>query len=86
MYTVIAVKYLIVENNGIFHNVLPFFWLFQVVWQPCKTELGHLPTFCFIGRDMWTARVPFMFLASREIYTGPYCSLVWDGTKNAPKC
>ena len=38
----------------------PFIWLFQVVWQPYETELGHLPAFCVAGRDVWTTRVPFV--------------------------
>ncbi|KAK9997051.1 hypothetical protein SO802_021737 [Lithocarpus litseifolius] len=32
----------------------------QVVWQPYESELGHLPTFCVAGRDVWTARVPLV--------------------------
>ena len=64
----------------------PFIWLFQVVWQPYEAELGHLPTFCVTGRDVWSARVPLVFLASRETYTGPCYLSVWDGTRNPPKC
>ena len=30
------------------------------MWQPYKTDLGHLPVFYIAGRDMWTARVPLM--------------------------
>ncbi|KAK9998940.1 hypothetical protein SO802_018543 [Lithocarpus litseifolius] len=29
----------------------------QVVWQPYEAELGHLPAYCFTGREVWTARV-----------------------------
>ena len=38
----------------------PFIWLLQVVWQPYEAELAHLPAFCVAGRDVWTARVPFV--------------------------
>ena len=31
-----------------------------MVWQPYEAELGHLPAFCFAGREMWTARVSFV--------------------------
>uniref|UniRef100_A0A7N2MYQ3 Aminotransferase-like plant mobile domain-containing protein n=1 Tax=Quercus lobata TaxID=97700 RepID=A0A7N2MYQ3_QUELO len=31
-----------------------------VVWQPYETELAHLPAFCVVGRDVWTAKVPLV--------------------------
>ncbi|KAK9997867.1 hypothetical protein SO802_017470 [Lithocarpus litseifolius] len=30
----------------------------QIMWQPYEADFGHLPDFCVVGRDMWTARVP----------------------------
>ena len=38
----------------------PFIWLFQVVWQPYESELGHLPAFGVARRDVWMARVPLV--------------------------
>ena len=30
------------------------------MWQPYEVEFSHLPKFCVVGRDMWTARVPLV--------------------------
>ena len=49
-----------------------FIWLFQVVWQPYEVELAHLPAFCVTGRDVWTARMPFVCLWLVEKHT-PDC-------------
>ena len=30
------------------------------MWQPYEADFGHLPDFCVVGRDTWTARVSLM--------------------------
>ena len=30
------------------------------MWQPYEVDLGCLPAFCVVGRDMWTTRVPLV--------------------------
>ena len=40
-----------------------------MVWQPYEAELGHLPAFCFVGREMWTARVSLVCFWLVKKYT-----------------
>ena len=30
------------------------------MWQPYEVDLGCLPAFCVVGRDIWTTRVPLV--------------------------
>ena len=44
------------------------------MWQAYEADLGQLPAFCVVGRDVWTARVPLVCFCIVETHH-PNCVL-----------